>query len=177
MQPHRRQPTRLPHPWNSPGKNTGMNGHFLLQCMHACQVTSVVSDSVRPHRRQPTRLLRPWDSPGKNTGMDGHFLQQCMHACQVTSVVSDSVQPHGQQPTRLLCPQDSLCKNPGVGGHVLLHSRKESEIKRDRDRRRSTRVEHLRKNRLEILRKIYCLTRKSFLYSISVGHVCFQSWM
>ena len=34
-----------------------------------CQVTSVVSDSVRPHRRQPTRLPRPWDSPGKNTGV------------------------------------------------------------------------------------------------------------
>ena len=35
-------------------------------CCCRCQVTSVVSDSVRPHRRQPTRLRRPWDSPGKN---------------------------------------------------------------------------------------------------------------
>ena len=43
-----------------------------------CQVTSVVSDSVRPHRRQPTRLRRPWDSPGKNTGVGYHFLLQCM---------------------------------------------------------------------------------------------------
>ena len=33
MQPHRRQPTRLPHPWDSPGKNTGVGCHFLLQCM------------------------------------------------------------------------------------------------------------------------------------------------
>ena len=32
-QPHRRQPTRLPHPWDSPGKNTGVGCHFLLQCM------------------------------------------------------------------------------------------------------------------------------------------------
>ena len=31
--PHRRQPTRLPHPWDSPGKNTGVGCHFLLQCM------------------------------------------------------------------------------------------------------------------------------------------------
>ena len=31
--PHRRQPTRLPHPWDSPGKNTGVGCLFLLQCM------------------------------------------------------------------------------------------------------------------------------------------------
>ena len=33
VQPHRRQSTRLPHPWNSPGKNIGVGCHFLLQCM------------------------------------------------------------------------------------------------------------------------------------------------
>ena len=44
----------------------------------ACQVASVVSDSVRPHRRQPTRLPRPWDSPGKNAQVGCHFLLQCM---------------------------------------------------------------------------------------------------
>ena len=33
LQPHRRQPTRLPRPWDSPGKNTGVGCHFLLQCM------------------------------------------------------------------------------------------------------------------------------------------------
>ena len=33
MWPHRRQPTRLPHPWDSPGKNTAVGCHFLLQCM------------------------------------------------------------------------------------------------------------------------------------------------
>ena len=31
--PHRRQPTRLPSPWESPGKNTGVGCHFLLRCM------------------------------------------------------------------------------------------------------------------------------------------------
>jgi len=30
---HRQQPTRLPHPWDSPGKNTGVGCHFFLQCM------------------------------------------------------------------------------------------------------------------------------------------------
>ena len=31
--PHGLQPTRLPRPWDSPGKNTGVGCHFLLQCM------------------------------------------------------------------------------------------------------------------------------------------------
>ena len=33
MRPHRWQPTRPPHPWDSPSKDTGMGCHFLLQCM------------------------------------------------------------------------------------------------------------------------------------------------
>ena len=33
VRPHRRQPTRLPRPWDSPGKNTGVGCHGLLQCM------------------------------------------------------------------------------------------------------------------------------------------------
>ena len=33
MRPQRRQPTRLPHPWDSTDKNTGVGCHFLLQCM------------------------------------------------------------------------------------------------------------------------------------------------
>ena len=42
VQPHRRQPTRLPHPWDSPGKNTGVGCHFLLQCMKVkCKVKSL----------------------------------------------------------------------------------------------------------------------------------------
>ena len=33
VQPQRWQPTRLPHPWDSPGKNTGVCCHFLLKSM------------------------------------------------------------------------------------------------------------------------------------------------
>ena len=33
VRPQRRQPTRLPRPWDSPGENTGVGCHFLLQCM------------------------------------------------------------------------------------------------------------------------------------------------
>ena len=33
VRPHRWQPTRMPCPWDSPGKNTGVGCHFFLQCM------------------------------------------------------------------------------------------------------------------------------------------------
>ena len=33
VRPQRRQPTSFPCPWDSPGKNTGVGCHFLLQCM------------------------------------------------------------------------------------------------------------------------------------------------
>ena len=33
VRPQRWQPTRLPHPWDSSSKNTGVGCHFLLQCM------------------------------------------------------------------------------------------------------------------------------------------------
>ena len=33
VRPHRQQPTRLPRSWDSPGKNSGVGCHFLLQCM------------------------------------------------------------------------------------------------------------------------------------------------
>ena len=39
--PHRRQPTRLRRPWDSPGKNTGLGCHFLLQCMKVKKVKSL----------------------------------------------------------------------------------------------------------------------------------------
>ena len=50
--PHRRRPTRLPHPWDSPGKNTGVGCHFLLQCMkvksesEVAQLCPTLSDPV-----------------------------------------------------------------------------------------------------------------------------------
>ena len=52
VRPHRWQPTRLPHPWDSPGKNTGVGCHFLLQCM------KVKSESEVSHLC-PT-LATPW---------------------------------------------------------------------------------------------------------------------
>ena len=79
LRPQRRQPTRLPRPWDSPGKNTGVGCHFLLQCMKVKSESEVaqLSDSYQPHGLQPTRLLHPWDSPGKSTGVGCHcFLHR-----------------------------------------------------------------------------------------------------
>ena len=46
VRPHRRQPTRLPHPWDSPGKNTGVSCHFLLQCMKVKSESEVAQSSL-----------------------------------------------------------------------------------------------------------------------------------
>ena len=76
MQSHRQQPTRLPRPWDSPGKNTGVGCHFLLQYMKVKSESEVTQSCLtqRPHGLQPTRLLHPWDSPGKSTGVGCHCL-------------------------------------------------------------------------------------------------------
>ena len=42
VRPHRRQPTRLLCPWDSPGKNTGVGCDFLLQCMKLKSQSEVV---------------------------------------------------------------------------------------------------------------------------------------
>ena len=42
VQPHRQQPTRLLCPWDSPGKNTGEDCHFLLQCRKVKSESKVV---------------------------------------------------------------------------------------------------------------------------------------
>ena len=42
VRPHRWQPTRLPHSWDSPGKNTGVGCHFLLQCRKVKSESKVV---------------------------------------------------------------------------------------------------------------------------------------
>ena len=46
VRPHRRQPTRLPCPWDSPGKNTGVGCHFLLQCMEVKSESEVTQSCL-----------------------------------------------------------------------------------------------------------------------------------
>ena len=46
MRPHRRQPTRLPRPWDSPGKNTGVGCHVLLQGMKVKRESEVAQSCL-----------------------------------------------------------------------------------------------------------------------------------
>ena len=49
VRPHRRQPTRLHCPWDSPGKNTGVGCHFLLQCMEVKSESEVAQSCPTFH--------------------------------------------------------------------------------------------------------------------------------
>ena len=98
--PHWRQPSRLLQPWDSPGKNTGVGCHFLLQCMKGKRESDTTQ---RPHGLQPTRLLRPWDFPGKSTGV----------GCQCLLRWPGGLQPKGSQRVRdeLLSMHQTLSTN------------------------------------------------------------------
>ena len=58
--PQRRQPTRLPCPWHSPGKNTGVGCHFLLQCMKVKSESEVAQ--LCPTLRNPMDCSAPGSS-------------------------------------------------------------------------------------------------------------------
>ena len=49
VRPHRWQPTRLPRPWDSPGKNTGVGCHFLLQCVKVKREREVTRSCLTLH--------------------------------------------------------------------------------------------------------------------------------
>ena len=72
--------------------------------VHACSVTSVVSNSLRPHGLRPARLLCPWDSPGKNTGVGCHFLLRGIFPTQGLTLLL----PHCKQILYWLSHQGSL---------------------------------------------------------------------
>ena len=60
VRPHRQQPTRPSHPWDSPGKNTGVGCHFLLQCM---KVKSEIEDAQScPTLSDPMDISLPGSS-------------------------------------------------------------------------------------------------------------------
>ena len=65
VRPHRRQPTRLPHPWDSPGKDTGVGCHFLLQ--------SVKVKSEREVAQLYLTLCDPMDCSPQGSSFHGIF--------------------------------------------------------------------------------------------------------
>ena len=60
VRPQRRQPARLPHPRDSPGKNTEVGCHFLLQCIKLKNESEVVQS--RPISSDPMDCTLPGSS-------------------------------------------------------------------------------------------------------------------
>ena len=77
VRPQRWQPTRLPQPWDSPGKNTGVGCHFLFQSMKVKSESEVAQSCLTPSDPMDCSLpgsSNPWDFPGKSTGVGCHCL-------------------------------------------------------------------------------------------------------
>ena len=77
VRPHRRQPTRLPRPWDSPGKNAGVGCHFLLQCVKVKSENEVAQSCLT--LSDPMDCSLPGSSihgifSGKSTGAGCHCL-------------------------------------------------------------------------------------------------------
>ena len=81
LQPHRRQPTRLPHPWDSPGNNTGVGCHFLLQCM------KVKSESEVSQSR--LTLSDPMDYSPPDSSIHGTFQARVLEWGAIAFPTSD----------------------------------------------------------------------------------------
>ena len=122
---HRWQPTRLPRPWDSPGKNTGVGCHFLLQCMKVKSESEVAQScpTLSDPMNYTHQTLRPWDFPGKSTGVGCHCLLQF---CLLLLRVSDQIRSVAQ-----LCP--TLCdpmnrSTPGLPVHHQLPVFTETQV-------------------------------------------------
>ena len=81
VRPHRWQPTRLPHPWDSPGKNTGVGCHFLLQCRKVKRESEVAQSC-------PT-LREPMDCSLPGSSVHGIFQARVLEWGAITSSARD----------------------------------------------------------------------------------------
>ena len=79
--PLRRQPTRLPCPWDSPGKNTGVGCHFLLQCRKVKSESEVAQSC-------PT-LVTPWTAAYQTPPSMGFSRQEYWSGVPLLSPVDN----------------------------------------------------------------------------------------
>ena len=79
VRPHRQQPTRLPHPWDSPGKNPGVGCHFLLHCMQVKSESEVAQSC-------PT-LSDPMDCSPPGSSVRGIFQARVLEWVPSQSLV------------------------------------------------------------------------------------------
>ena len=88
VRPQRQQPTRLPRPWDSPGKNTGVSCHFLLQCMKVKSESEVAQSC-------PT-LSDPMDCSPRGSSVHGIFQARVLSGVPLPSpfLIPDSIISH-----------------------------------------------------------------------------------
>ena len=77
VRPHRRQPIRLPRPWDSPGKNTGVGCHFLLQCMKVKSESEVAQSCLT--------LSDPMDCSPPGSSIHGIFRVRVLEWVAIAS--------------------------------------------------------------------------------------------
>ena len=75
VRPHKRLPTRLPRPWDSPGKNTGVGCHFLLQCMKVKSESEVAQSCLI--------LSNPMDCSPPGSNVRGIFQARVLEWCAI----------------------------------------------------------------------------------------------
>jgi len=83
VQPHRWQPTRLPHPWDSPGKNTGVGCHFFLQCMKVKSESEVLQSCLT--------LSDSMDCSLPGSSVHGFFRQEYWSVVPLPSPTKDYI--------------------------------------------------------------------------------------
>ena len=109
VQPHRRQPTTLPHPWDSPGKNTGVGCHFLLQCMQVKSESEVTQSCLT--LSDPMVCSLPGSSVHEFHGQE--FLQSGVKVKSESEVTQSCL--------TLSDPMD--CSLPGSSIHGIFQAR------------------------------------------------------
>ena len=111
VRPQRWQPTRLPCPWDSPGKNAGVGCHFLLQCMKVKSEREVAQSC-------PT-LSNPMDCSLPGSSIHGIFQARILewgaiafsiwkHWWSIINYHSWAGSGYGDGPHHGLCPQDAM---------------------------------------------------------------------
>ena len=118
VRPHRRQPTRLPRPWDSLGKNTGVGCHFLLQCMKVKSQSEVAQSC-------PT-LSDPMDCSLPGSSVHGIFQARVLEWGAIASsnhlmnacYISDGL-PWWLSGKKIFACQ---CRRPGFDSHVGIQA-------------------------------------------------------
>ena len=85
VRPHGLQPTRLPRPWDSPGKNTGVGCHFLLQCVKAESESDVAQSCLT--------LSDPWTAAHQAPLSMGLSRQEYWSGVPLPSPAGDFLDP------------------------------------------------------------------------------------